>query len=263
MSPLPGFCEMGLIDRLRELLPRGVCGVALDIDGTLTEERRRGSFRISIGAIEAIRRLEDNGVRVMLVTGNSAYVVAGVARYLGASGPHVAENGCIVYQSGVITSVCRSSARPAARLVEDEFSGVVTPSWQNPCRRHDYAFIAREEGAAERIKAFLLSRGLHWVKVSHSGYAIHLRPSDASKGRGLLHALRLAGLSPSCVIAVGDSGMDSEMLDAGIILAAVGNAEEELRQRAHLVLPGQSGESVKILVDTLFEAGLVRREERD
>ena len=253
---------MGVAERLRELLPRGVCGVAMDIDGTLTEERRRGSFRISLEAIGAIRRLEDSGVRVMLVTGNSAYVVAGVARYLGASGPHVAENGCIVYQSGVVKSVCRLSARPAARLVEDELSGLVTPSWQNPCRRHDYAFIAGDEGVAERIKALLESRGLGWVKVSHSGYAIHLRPSDASKGRGLLHALRLAGLDPGCVIAVGDSGMDSEMLDAGVVLAAVGNAEEELRRVAHLVLPGRSGESVKILVDALFEAGLVESGER-
>ena len=253
-----GLTGMGLAERLRELLPNGVCGVALDIDGTLTEERRIGSFRVSLSAIRAIRRLENSGVRVMLVTGNSAYVVAGFARYIGASGPHVAENGCIVYQSGTIWSVCRLSARPAARLVEEELGGLVTPSWQNPCRRHDYAFISHEPGIVERINALLAERCLDWVKVSHSGYAIHLRPRDASKGRGLLHALRLAGLSPGCVVAVGDSGMDSEMLEAGVVLAAVGNAEEELRKKAHLVLPGRSGESVESLVDAVFEAGLVK-----
>ena len=254
---MPGLTSMGLAERLRELLPSGVCGVALDIDGTLTEERRIGSFRVSLGAIKAIRRLEDSGVRVMLVTGNSAYVVAGFARYIGASGPHVAENGCLVYRSGAIWSVCRLSARPAARLVEEELAGLVTPSWQNPCRRHDYAFISHEPGIVERVKALLAERGLSWVKVSHSGYAIHLRPSDASKGRGLLHAMRLASLSPGCVVAVGDSGMDAEMLDAGVVLAAVGNAEEELKKRAHIVLPSRSGASVEALVEALFEAGLV------
>lgn len=223
----------------------------------MTEERRVGSFRVSLGAISAIRRLEDSGIRVMLVTGNSAYVVAGFARYIGASGPHVAENGCVVYGGGVIRSVCRLSARPAARIIEEELGGAVTPSWQNPCRRHDYAFISHEPGIVERVKSLLAMRGLGWVKVGHSGYAIHLRPSDASKGRGLLHAMRLASISPGCVIAVGDSGMDAEMLDAGVVLAAVGNAEEELRKRAHIVLPGKSGESVKALVEALFEAGLV------
>jgi len=200
----------------------------------------------------------------MLVTGNSVFVVAGVARYLGASGPHVAENGCVVYSRGVVDSVCRLSARAAARLVEEELGGLVYPSWQNPCRRHDYAFLARGGGAGvfEVVERLLASRGLGWVKVSHSGYAIHLRPWDASKGRGLLHAIRLAGLSPGCVIAVGDSGMDAEMLEAGVVLAAVGNADEELKRRAHLVLPGASGESVELLVDALFEAGLVEPVQR-
>ncbi|BEP16818.1 phosphoglycolate phosphatase [Pyrofollis japonicus] len=251
---------MDLAERLRRALRGPVCGVALDIDGTLTEKRMIGHFRIHLGAIEAIRMLEDNGVPVMLVTGNSAFVVAGVGRYLGASGPYVGENGCIVFRRGRLYSVCRYSVRAAARLIEEELGGLVTPSWQNRCRLHDYAFIAeksRVEEAIRAIEGLLASRGITRVKLSHSGYAIHVRPPDASKGKGLLHALRILGLDPGCVVAVGDSAMDAEMMDAGVVLAAVGNAEDELKRRAHIVLPGESGESVRILVDTLVENGLI------
>ena len=232
-----------------------VCGLALDIDGTLTERRAIGEFRLSIEAIEAIRRAEDAGVRVMLVTGNSAYIVAGVARYVGASGPHVAENGCVVYHSGRIVSVCRDTARRAARIVEEELAGLLTPSWQNRCRLHDYAFIpARGADVGEvmrRIEAVLSERGVR-VKVGFSGYAIHLRPLDSSKGLGLRYAIRLAGLEPSCVVAVGDSVLDAEMAEAGVILAAVGNADRELKERADIVLPGESGASVRALVDAIL-----------
>ena len=245
-----------MIENTRIELPARVCGLALDIDGTLTEKRKLGEFNISLEAVEAIRRAEAAGIPVMLVTGNSVYVVAGIARYIGASGPHVAENGCIVYDRGVIYRVCRDTARRAARLVEEELAGVLKPSWQNPCRLHDYAFIPKSlspEEALEAVKRILSSYGIN-VKVGFSGYAIHLRPVDASKGLGLKLALRLRGLEPSCVIAVGDSAIDLEMKDAGVIMAAVGNADEELKRNADIVLPGESGKSVKALVDAILSA---------
>ncbi|ABM80367.1 phosphoglycolate phosphatase [Hyperthermus butylicus] len=243
-----------MAEAVRIELPARVCGLALDIDGTLTEKKRLGEFNISLEAVEAVRRAEAAGIPVMLVTGNSVYVVAGVARYIGASGPHVAENGCIVYDNGTIYRVCRDTARRAARLIEEELAGVLKPSWQNPCRLHDYAFIPKllEPGEAlEAVKRVLSSRGIN-VKVGFSGYAIHLRPVDASKGRGLKLALKLRGLEPDCVVAVGDSVIDLEMKDAGVILAAVGNADEKLKKNADIVLPGESGRSVKALIDAIL-----------
>jgi phosphoglycolate phosphatase (TIGR01487 family) len=246
--PADGFAGL-------ESLRGKVCGLALDIDGTLTERRALGEFTLSLEAVEAIRRAEKAGIRVMLVTGNSAYIVGGVARYVGARGPHVAENGCVVFQSGRIISVCRDTARRAARVVEEELAGLLTPSWQNPCRLHDYAFIpvkcSNMEKIMELVKRVLEERGIR-VKVGFSGYAIHLRPLDGSKGLGLRYAIKLAGLNPSCVIAVGDSALDAEMAEAGVILAAVGNADEELKKKADIILPGESGAAVRTLIEAIL-----------
>lgn len=240
---------------LAGLLPGRVCGVAVDIDGTITERRARGDFRLSLEAVEALRLLEDSGIRVILVTGNSVMVTAGVARYIGVSGPHVAENGCLVYRRGVIMHACRGTARAAARALEEEMSGTLEPSWQNRCRLHDYAFIVRRGGPEEAVREaerIIAARGLQ-AKLSHSGYALHVRPPEASKGLGLSIALRLAGLDPGCVVAVGDSAMDLEMRDAGVLLAAVGNADPRLLEKADIVLPGMSGKSVAVLAKAILK----------
>lgn len=230
------------------------CIVALDIDGTITEERSSDNFRVDIGVIEAVRVLEDLGVVTLFVTGNSAPVVAGFARYIGSTGPQVAENGCVVFYRGVLWSVCRGTARAAARIVGEELSGVVAPSWQNYCRLHDYAFTVRrgfDPGEVVDIISRLLAERSVKAKVSNSGYAIHLRPPDASKAAGLGFAARLLGHSRDCVVAVGDSGIDAEMRGATGVLVAVGNADRELTEEADIVVSTPSGQATRTILEAV------------
>jgi hypothetical protein len=228
--------------------------MALDIDGTITEERSHDNFRVDIGVIEGVRALEDLGVVTLFVTGNSVPVVAGFARYIGSTGPQVAENGCVVFYRGVLWSVCRGTARAAARIVGEELSGVVVPSWQNYCRLHDYAFRVRrgfDPGeVVDVISRLLAERGVK-AKVSNSGYAIHLRPPDASKSAGLGFAARLLGLSRDCVVAVGDSGIDAEMRSAAGVLVAVGNADRELVEEADIVVGMPSGQAARTILEAV------------
>jgi len=86
--------------------------VAADVDGTLTV--RRGNLLLSLEAVEAIRELEARGITVVLASGNSVPVTAGLARYIGARGPSVAENGCVVFHGGERIHVCRG--RPPSSL---------------------------------------------------------------------------------------------------------------------------------------------------
>ena len=244
-----------LAEQLKRLLGRPPCGVAVDVDGTLTEERRRGSFRIHLGAVEAMRRLMDAGITVMLVTGNSAPVVAGLGRYLGTVGPHVAENGCLVYHRGRVWSACRYTARAAAEAIEEELSWLLVPSWQNRCRLHDYAFLARDRSIdpdllVEEVEKVLKRRGLK-AKLQSSGYALHVRPLDASKGRGIRRAAAILDVDPGCIVAAGDSIIDAEMRDGAGLLAAVGNADPALKRTADIVLPGESGESARLLMEAV------------
>ncbi len=227
-------------------------GLALDVDGTITLSRP--GYLLDLELASMLREVEGAGVRVMLVSGNALPVVVGLARYLGLRGPHVAENGCLVFHGdtdeGAVLSVCSRSCRDAARALEEELADVLVPSWQNPYRTYDFAFRVR--GADPRRVVELASAVLRRLgapcKASFSGYALHVRPIEASKGRGLAKALELAGLRPGEVVAVGDSALDAEMAEAGVELMAVANAEPELLRAARRVLPGSSSDAVKALV---------------
>ena len=69
-----------------------ISALAVDIDGTLTDEKRR----ISLTAVEALRMVEDAGIPVILSSGNVLPIAYGIGSMIGTSGPIVAENGGVV-----------------------------------------------------------------------------------------------------------------------------------------------------------------------
>ena len=69
--------------------------VAVDIDGTLTNENKL----IEPTVIDALQRLEDAGIPVILATGNVRAITYGLWRFLNLSGPICCENGCLLYTS--------------------------------------------------------------------------------------------------------------------------------------------------------------------
>ncbi len=63
--------------------------IAVDIDGTITDSNKE----INLGAIAALRRLEDFNIPIILTTGNVRAITYGLWRFIGATGPMVCENG--------------------------------------------------------------------------------------------------------------------------------------------------------------------------
>ncbi len=235
-------------------LPSRVRGLALDVDGTVTVDR--ASYILDLELASLLRRLQNSGVRIMFVTGNALPVIAGLARYLGLWGPHVAENGCLIFDAKEerIITLCSRSCRVEAEHVSRELGRILTPSWQNVFRLYDFAFRVKSVDARQavnEVRRILDELGSSCI-VSYSGYAVHIRPPEARKSRGLLEALDIAGLKPEEVIAVGDSTLDAEMAEAGVLLAAVANADEELKKRANIVLPEPSSRGVAYLVKLLL-----------
>ncbi|MCC6062572.1 MAG: HAD hydrolase family protein, partial [Desulfurococcales archaeon] len=69
--------------------------VVTDVDGTLTENP--DTYKISLEAISIIRSLELNGIKTILASGNTIPMIIGLARYIGASGGVVGENGGAIF----------------------------------------------------------------------------------------------------------------------------------------------------------------------
>ncbi|HIQ10380.1 MAG TPA: HAD-IIB family hydrolase [Pyrodictium sp.] len=241
---------------------KNICGLVLDVDGTLTLDRR--SFLLDLELIRMLQQIAAK-IPVVLVSGNAIPVVAALSRYLGFdSWPHVGENGCIVYYREQIQHICRKSTRDAAIIVEREMSNILRPSWQNSFRYYDFAYVimgrTNIEIVRKDVRKILNSKGFDWVKLSFSGYALHFRPPEASKGVGALKALKIVDIDPSCVVAIGDGENDVEFVEAGFRTYAVANADKKLKRVAHEIIPAPSSQGVKLFIQKLYRQHLLNQE---
>ncbi len=221
--------------------------VACDIDGTITD----AEGRLSCKAVKAIRRMEKRGIMAILISGNALCVVKTLKRYIGTSGPIVAENGGIVEYKGVLKRLgSRSRAEAALKLLKARFGERIEESWSNQYRFVDLAI--KRSLPAEELLPLLPSD----VKLLDSGYAYHLIDAEVNKGKGLLKAAAMAGIRAEYIVAVGDSMVDKPMFEAAGWRAVVGNAPLELKRMAHYVASKEYGDGFEEIAGWILR-GLV------
>ncbi len=183
--------------------------VVTDVDGTLTSADRR----LDPNAIAVIRSLEANGIPVVLATGNVLPIALALHRFLGLSGPIVAENGGIVYRRAGRTDLVERLADPRApraayrRLVRRGLGvrRLFTDRWRE-------TEVALEPNVS--VAAIRAALGRSGLTVESTGFAIHLMAPGAGKLPGLRRALRPIGLTPRACVVLGDGDNDIAMLRA-------------------------------------------------
>jgi phosphoglycolate phosphatase (TIGR01487 family) len=216
--------------------------VATDIDGTLTI--RRGDVRISTDAINGIRLLESNGIKVSLVSGNSLPVTLGLRGYIGATGPAIAENGCVVYYHGY-HHICDKTL--PIELKNMALKMGLIESWQNNFRFHDLAFFIPKNITNDKVNEYIDNIEKNAIpygyKVLWSGYAIHILPSNGGKYIGVKSATELLGIKMEEIATVGDGENDLDMLRSTKFSACPGDASPYVKRLVKYIAskPGGSG----------------------
>ncbi len=215
--------------------------VISDVDGTLT--RRRGDLLLDIDAINAIRLLEGNGIKVSLATGNNIPVAAGLARYIGSTGPIIAENGCAIFdrESWEIIHVCEG--KPPKELFYELKALGLKPSWQNPYRYHDIAFLdpRKDPSLRAKVEEIVAKYGSYVTIVT--GYAYHIAPKGTSKAKGAEIVLKILNIDKSEAIAIGDGENDIPLFEVLGFSATPSDADPQAKAKAKYIasLPGGKG----------------------
>ena len=179
--------------------------VAIDIDGTITDEERR----LSLEAVALLRELEARGVRIILATGNILCVAEAAQTFIGTTGGIIAENGGVIKDPaldverylGDVVEVRRAFNHLAARHR-------VRPVPYSELRKTEVALLRRGISVAE-VRQLLRDFD---VEVVDTKFAIHIKSPGVSKGRALEELLELRGIETEEVVAIGDSENDREML---------------------------------------------------
>ncbi len=208
--------------------------VALDVDGTITDETRR----VCVNAVNAIYRAENGGIPIIFVTGNVLCVAKALSIFLGTTGGLVAENG------GVIESQGRNKILGNVKECEDAYEFLkskfdVTRRVLSDDRVSEVA-IERTlpvELVRESVKDFN-------VVVYDSKFAIHLTDPLVDKGSSLEMVCSDLGLKTDEILAIGDGENDIEFLRVAGVKVAVNNADENLKDIADYITVKPYGDGV-------------------
>ncbi|ARM75747.1 phosphoglycolate phosphatase [Acidianus manzaensis] len=217
--------------------------VLTDLDGTLTLDK--STFKVNLSAIEYLRLLEDRGIKIAIVSGNSYPVIRGLTTYFGFSGGLVAENGCVLHFKQKIT-VCKKMDRNLIQEFKEKFN--VKDSWQNEYRECDFGF--NPAILTEEMKRWAEEKNIY---INSSGYAVHIAMKPAGKAIGVRKLIELYNLDKNEVAAIGDSLTDIDMFNEVGLKVAVSNSDEKLKEKANLILNLKSGEGVKEFAKMLIE----------
>lgn len=216
---------------------KSIKAIALDIDGTITDHTRK----VCISAIEAIRKAENNGIPVAIVTGNILCFTRAFSIFLGATGGLVAENGGVIFSNGemhVLGDI--SKAEKAYGFLKRN------PKTQNlnrvqfsDMRVSEIAMFRTTDG--QSIRDVLSGQD---VEVYDTKFALHLTDPMVNKGSSLQIVARDMGISAKNIMAIGDSENDIDFLKAAGNKVAVANADKELKDLADYVTRKSYGDGV-------------------
>lgn len=208
-----------------------------DIDGTITDSSRR----INTGAVEAIRSLLDDGVEVVLASGNTSCFMDALCKMIGTQGTFIAENGGVFrvgYTGALHIKGDQGICRTALEKVQDYYRsrGIELVLFSPAYRFTDLAFARTVP--AEEVKQILREDP---VNVLDTGYAIHLQSLGIDKGTALEALAKEMGLFPSDFLAIGDSLNDIQMLKKAGIGVTVANAHPNTKAVVEFVSEKEYG----------------------
>jgi phosphoglycolate phosphatase (TIGR01487 family) len=209
-----------------------------DIDGTITDPSRR----INTGAIEVMRSLADEGVEVVLASGNTSCFMDGLCRVIGTKGTFIAENGG-VFRIGFAGTlrlkgdqhICKQALEAVQVYYRDRGKEITLLS---PTYRFTDLAFARTVPATE-VEKILKD---HPVQVIDTGYAIHLQAPGIDKGTALEALAQEMGLRPSDFLAIGDSVNDIQMIRKAGVGVTVANAHPDTKAAAEFIAEKEYGD---------------------
>ena len=208
-----------------------------DIDGTITDSSRR----LNTDAITTIRSLVDDGVEVVLASGNTSCFMDALCKMVGTQGTFIAENGGVFRVGYTGTLRIKGDQSKCRKALEDvqayyRVQGKELVLFSPTYRFADLAFARTVP--LDEVKKILRD---HPVNVLDTGYAIHLQSPGIDKGTALEALAQEMGLLPSDFLAIGDSLNDIQMLTKAGIGVTVANAHPDIKAVAEFVAEKEYG----------------------
>ncbi len=218
----------------------------VDIDGTITDDK---GF-LDPETIYKIRELERSGVMVSLASGNALPVTKGLSLYIGASGPVIAESGCVIeLLEEIYIFGEEEKTKKALQELRRRYYNRIKESWSNLYRHIDIAIrptIPKEE-IEKIVEKFE-------VEILDSKFAYHIHPKGINKGTAVEKISELINIPTEYMAAIGDSELDIPMLKEVGFGVALQNSPDELKKVANYITKNPYSQGFLEFADLLISA---------
>ena len=218
---------------------------AVDIDGIITEN---GGGRIHLDALEALRHLTNMGHDVIYVTGRSSVEGFLLSVFGGTTKITVGENGgCITMDSNdhiLLGNLdeCKNAFDVIKNNIDNVKEKLVFPRMTEVVLERTFDLdLARKLLSEENIP----------VELSDSQYAYHINSPGIDKGTGFTKIMEKLSISRDDVIAIGDSATDVPLFKVAKTSIALGNASDQVKSEATMVMSAKAGDGVLEALDKL------------
>lgn len=218
---------------------------AVDIDGTITEN---GGGRIHLDALDALRRLTNMGHNVIFVTGRSSVEGFLLSVFGGTTKVAVGENGgCITLDSNehiLLGNI--EECKTALDVIQSSIDNVV----EKPVFPRMTEVVLERTFDLDDARKILSKKNID-VELSDSQYAYHINSSGIDKGTGFKEIMKKMSINYDDVIAIGDSATDVPLFMVAKTSVALGNAADDVKSEANIVVSAKAGDGVLEALDKL------------
>lgn len=233
--------------------------LALDMDGTLLDDEQR----VSDENREAIQEAQRAGVTVILSTGRGFGSAVPYADELGLTGPMVTVNGGEVWKTPHDLHVRHLLERNQVQRMYEitqkydtwfwaySTKGIYNPDkWTAVIEEEDwlkFGYYNEDDDIRGKILDELHTIG--GLELTNSSpYNIEINPLGIHKAAGVQTVCDLLGLNMSQVVSVGDSLNDLAVIQQSGLGAAMGNAQDKVKEAADIVVATNNEHAVAELI---------------
>ena len=239
--------EHGERTAVAEGLPDNLPPLAVDIDGTLTDDRRAVDTRV----FPVLRAWP---APVVVATGKALPYPVALCEFLRIDPVVIAENGGVVLLER--EDVIRFEGRPddAQAVAETYRARGHDIGWGeidivNRWRETELAVSTdAHREALERIAAE------HGMTVVDTGFAYHVTAPDVDKGRGIKAVADELELSPTELVAIGDSENDAPAFEVAGTGIAVAQAHQTAIDAADIVTEASHADGFLEAIEWIVDA---------
>jgi phosphoglycolate phosphatase len=219
---------------------------AIDIDGTITIN---GDGTVNLEILSKLRYLVKLGYKIVYVTGRSSIEAFILSVFGGTTKISIGENGGVITKSPTehILLADKKKCILGYNILAKKFDNI----------KHNRVFPRMTEVVLNR--SFDIDKGNKILKENNldlvivdSNYAYHINEKKINKAYGLQYLLRSIKITPSEVVAIGDSETDIPMFELCENSVTFEGSKNIVKKMAKFVVKGENGEGLINALDLII-----------